>query len=101
MDVYLYIVITNGQTILLDESTPTLKFLLIKGGTLVFDRENPEIELNTEYILIVEGGKLEIGTEEEPYDSKAIITMHGNVRCTELPIFGCKVCNHFKCGVSL
>ena len=96
-----YIVITNGQTILLDESTPTLKFLLIKGGTLVFDRENPEIELNTEYILIVEGGKLEIGTEEEPYDSKAIITMHGNVRCTELPIFGCKVCNHFKCGVSL
>ena len=87
-----YIVITNGQTILLDESTPTLKFLLIKGGTLIFDRENPEIELNTEYILIVEGGKLEIGTEEEPYDSKAIITMHGNVRCTELPIFGCKVC---------
>ena len=86
-----YIVITNGQTILLDESTPTLKFLLIKGGTLMFDRENPEIELNTEYILIVEGGKLEIGTEEEPYDSKAIITMHGNVRCTELPIFGCKV----------
>ena len=89
-----YIVITNGQTILLDESTPTLKFLLIKGGTLMFDRENPEIELNTEFILIVEGGKLEIGTEEEPYDSKAIITMHGNVRCTELPIFGCKVINN-------
>ena len=86
-----YIVITNGQTILLDESTPVLKFLLIKGGTLMFDRTNPEIELQTEYILIVEGGKLEIGTEEEPYDSKAIITMHGNVRCTELPIFGCKV----------
>ena len=86
-----YIVITNGQTILLDESTPNLKFLLIKGGTLMFDRENPEIELNTQYILLVEGGKLEIGTEEEPYDSKAIITMHGNVRCTELPIFGCKV----------
>ena len=87
-----FIVITNGQTILLDKSTPTLKFLLVKGGTLIFDREQSEIELNTEYILLVEGGRIEIGTEDEPYDSKAIITMHGNVRCTELPIFGCKVC---------
>lgn len=34
---------------------------------------------------------LQIGTEEEPYDSKATITMHGHVRCTEMPIFGCKV----------
>ena len=89
-----YIVITNGQTILLDESTPILKFLLIKGGTLIFDKENPDIELQTEYILIVEGGKLQIGTEEEPYESKATITMHGNVRCTELPVFGCKVFLH-------
>ena len=90
-----YIVITNGQTILLDESTPILKFLLIKGGTLMFDKENPDIELQTEYILIVEGGKLQIGTEEEPYESKATITMHGNVRCTELPVFGCKVFLHY------
>ena len=86
-----YIVITNGQTILLDESTPVLKFLLIKGGTLMFDSEKTLIDLQTEYILLVEGGKLIIGTEEEPYESKAMITMHGNVRCTELPIFGCKV----------
>ena len=57
----------------------------------MFDRENPLIELQSKYILIVEGGALQIGTEEEPYDSKAIITMHGNVRCTEMPIFGCKV----------
>merc|ERR1719483_1010979 len=86
-----FIVITEGQTILLDESTPILAFLLIKGGKLMFDRENPEIELESKYILLVEGGVLEIGTEEEPYDSKAIITMHGNTRCIEMPVFGCKV----------
>ena len=57
----------------------------------MFDGENPEINLQSEYILLVEGGQLIIGTEEEPYESKAMITMHGNVRCTELPIFGCKV----------
>ena len=57
----------------------------------MFDGEASEIELQSKYILLVEGGQLEIGTEEEKYpaESKAIITMHGNTRCTEMPIFGC------------
>ena len=86
-----FIVITPGMTILLDTDTPVLKFLLINGGTLMFDEENPNIELQAEYILIAGGGSLQIGTEEKPYTSKATITMHGNVRCTEMPVFGCKV----------
>ena len=59
---------------MLDVSTPILAFLLIKGGKLMFDGEAPEIELQSKYILLVEGGQLEIGTEEEkcPADSKAI-----------------------------
>ena len=85
------IVITEGQTILLDTDTPVLKFLLINGGTLMFDKDAPSLELQTEYILVAGGGKLIIGTEEEPYENKATITMHGNVRCTEMPVFGCKV----------
>ena len=85
------IVITEGQTILLDTDTPILFFLLINGGTLMFDKEAPSIELQSKYILVAGGGKLIIGTEEEPYENKATITMHGNVRCTEMPVFGCKV----------
>ena len=85
------IVITEGQTILLDTDTPVLFFLLINGGTLIFDKEAPSIELQSRYILVAGGGKLIIGTEEEPYENKATITMHGNVRCTEMPVFGCKV----------
>ena len=83
--------ITEGQTILLDTDTPILFFLLINGGTLMFDKEAPSIELQSRYILVAGGGKLIIGTEEEPYENKATITMHGNVRCTEMPVFGCKV----------
>ena len=86
------IVITEGQTILLDTDTPILFFLLINGGTLMFDKEAPSIELNSKYILVAGGGKLIIGTEDEPYENKATVTMHGNVRCTEMPVFGCKVC---------
>lgn len=85
------IVITEGQTILLDTDTPILFFLLINGGTLMFDKEAPSIELQSKYILIAGGGKMIVGTEEEPYQNKATITMHGNVRCTEMPVFGCKV----------
>ena len=85
-----FIVVSEGQTILLDESTPKLKFLLIQGGTLIFDEEQPNIDLHSEFILLVGGGVLQVGTEEKPYESLASITLHGSVRCTELPIFGCK-----------
>ena len=86
-----FIVITPGMTILLDTNTPVLKFLLINGGTLIFDEEQADIELQAEYILIVGGGSLQVGTEEKPYQSNAVITMHGHVRCVEMPVFGCKV----------
>ena len=75
-----FIVITAGQTILLDTSTPILAFLLIDGGKLMYDREADGLNLQSKYILIINGGALEIGTEDEPYLNQASITMHGNVR---------------------
>ncbi|XP_068614929.1 fibrocystin-L-like, partial [Brachionichthys hirsutus] len=83
-----FAVITKGQTILLDISTPVLKMLLIQGGTLIFDEA--DIELQAENILITDGGHLQIGTEEAPFQHKAIITLHGHVRSVELPIYGAK-----------
>uniref|UniRef100_A0A8C5QTU9 Fibrocystin-L n=1 Tax=Leptobrachium leishanense TaxID=445787 RepID=A0A8C5QTU9_9ANUR len=81
-------VITQGQTILLDQSTPVLKMLLIQGGALVFD--DADIELQSENILITDGGVLQIGTEAAPFQHKAIITLHGHLRSTELPLYGAK-----------
>ncbi|CAJ0921028.1 unnamed protein product, partial [Ranitomeya imitator] len=81
-------VITTGQTILLDTSTPVLKMLLIQGGTLVFDEA--DIELQSENILITDGGSLQIGTEDAPFQHKAIITLHGHLRSLELPLYGAK-----------
>ncbi|KAM4688908.1 fibrocystin-L [Discoglossus pictus] len=81
-------VITKGQTILLDQSTPVLKMLLIQGGTLIFDEA--DIELQSENILITDGGHLQIGTEDAPFQHKAIITLHGHLRSPELPVYGAK-----------
>ncbi|XP_039978517.1 PKHD1 like 1, tandem duplicate 1 [Xiphias gladius] len=83
-----FTVITKGQTILLDTSTPVLKMLLIQGGTLVFDEA--DIELQAENILITDGGRLQIGQEGAPFQHKAIITLHGNLRSPELPVYGTK-----------
>ncbi|XP_052830942.1 fibrocystin-L [Octopus bimaculoides] len=59
-----------------------------KGGILEFDKK--DVELRAENILITDGGRLQIGTEEEPFQHKAIITMYGNLRSKELPIYGAK-----------
>ncbi|KAF0024292.1 hypothetical protein F2P81_023094 [Scophthalmus maximus] len=83
-----FAIITRGQTILLDTSTPVLKMLLIQGGTLVFDEA--DIELQAENILITDGGLLQIGKEGAPFQHKAIITLHGNLRSPELPVYGAK-----------
>ncbi|KAG8441692.1 hypothetical protein GDO86_010757 [Hymenochirus boettgeri] len=81
-------VITQGQTILLDQSTPVLKMLLIQGGSLMFDEA--DIELQAENILITDGGLLQVGTEAAPFQHKAIITLHGHLRSPELPVYGAK-----------
>ena len=60
------------------------------GGSLIFD-DNQDVELQAEYIIITGGGKLVIGTENKPFMHKATITMHGNCRSIELPIYGSKV----------
>ena len=86
-----FIVIEAGQEIVLDVTTPTLSFFLLNGGHLIFEREEDNLVLNSEFILLLNDGILEIGTEEEPYLNTATIMLHGNVRCIELPIYGCKV----------
>ena len=83
-----FVVISPNQTILLDISTPTLSFLLIQGK-LVFDEK--DIELNSEYILVTDGGVLQVGTEEEHFQHRAVIRIHGHARKPELPVYGTKV----------
>ncbi|XP_038070546.1 fibrocystin-L-like isoform X1 [Patiria miniata] len=83
-----FVIVPAGQTLLLDVTTPILKMLLIQGGQVIFDEA--DIELHAENILIVDGGLLQVGTEEEPFQHEATIMMHGHVRSQELPLFGAK-----------
>jgi hypothetical protein len=87
-----FVVVQKHQTLVLDINTPVLSFLLIQG-TLMFDgeAEDNQVELHSHGILIISGGSLIVGTEEEPFMSKTHIVLYGNALSTELPIYGSKV----------
>jgi hypothetical protein len=82
------VIVPEGQAILMDVSPPQL-FLVQIFGMLVFDRK--DLTLDATYIII-HGGTMEVGTEAEPFEHNAVITLHGDRRDTiELPFFGAKV----------
>jgi len=82
------VIIPEDQRVLLDISPPRL-FVLLVQGWLIFDRK--DLAVNATYIF-VPGGKMEIGTEDEPFLQKATITLHGDRFDTiELPHVGSKM----------
>lgn len=84
------VLIPAGQTVLLDVSPPLLELLIIEGA-LIFDDTSPEeVHLEASYIM-VRGGKLQIGTELNPFGGRARITLHCNRDCPEIPVYGAKV----------
>ncbi|CAG5089689.1 Oidioi.mRNA.OKI2018_I69.PAR.g12308.t1.cds [Oikopleura dioica] len=91
------VVVSTGQTLLLDESTELLAVLLIDGGTLIWDRQSG-IKLQAEYIIVTKDGHFEIGTEEDPFcldddgnRMTAEMVLFGHHRSIRLPIYGAKV----------
>lgn len=81
--------IPEGQTVLLDTSPAGILNLIVVQGQLIFD-DSTDLFLNAKYIFI-NGGGLQIGTEDEPFMHRAVITLHGNIRDPEIPIYGAKV----------
>lgn len=77
--------IDSGKTVYFDTTTPVLKALVIDNATLIFD-DSQDVALNVEYILVVNGGRLQVGTESSPFQHQAVITMYGHLRSIELPI---------------
>ncbi|MBT6043628.1 MAG: transmembrane domain-containing protein [Gammaproteobacteria bacterium] len=70
------VTIGAGMEVVLDVSPPALNGINLNGILIFADDE--ELELTTEWIL--NRGKLEIGTESDPYTGKATITLTDNVQ---------------------
>jgi G8 domain len=85
--------IPSGMHLLVDvSSTPVLNLVLVEGS-LIFppdDSDSSSLATFDATYIFVHGGYMEVGTEDFPYTSKLIITMHGDKYTPEIPIFGSK-----------
>ena len=85
--------IPPGMHLLVDvSSTPVLDLVLVEGS-LIFapDSTNSQtLQTFDATYIFVSMGYMEVGTEEFPYTSQLIITMHGDKFTPELPIYGSK-----------
>ncbi|MDY6984727.1 MAG: G8 domain-containing protein, partial [Pseudomonadota bacterium] len=74
------VAIDSGKEIVLDVSPPALGGITINGKLRFADEA--DLELSTEWIMI--HGELEIGTEAQPFQHKATITLTDNVKDEQL-----------------
>ena len=85
--------IPKGLNLLVDvDSTPLLNFVFVEESLIFAPDQDPLHErfFDAHYIF-VNGGLMEVGTEDYPYTSRITITMHSSVTDPYLPIYGNKV----------
>nr|XP_009942694.1 PREDICTED: fibrocystin [Opisthocomus hoazin] len=83
------ITIEEGRTLLLGTTTTILNLLHLKGGKLLFTGPGP-VELHAHYILISDGGELQVGSPEAPFHHKAHIYLYGSLHSPQLFPYGVK-----------
>jgi hypothetical protein len=85
--------VPTGLHLLVDvDSTPILNAVVVEGSLIFPSVDSDETHLRTfdAHYVYVSGGYLEVGTEDEPYRSRLIITMHGSKESPEIPTYGNK-----------
>lgn len=74
------------------DKSPVLSAVLVEGSLIFLPDPNPEHERHFDsHYIFVRNGTMEVGTEEHPYTSKCTITLHGDSKDPQLPIYGNKV----------
>lgn len=85
--------IPKGLHLLFDiDSSPVLSFINVEGSLIFAPDSDPNHQRTFDcHYILVKGGYMEVGTEENRYSSKLTITMHSSKYDPNLPIFGNKV----------
>ncbi|XP_027528473.1 fibrocystin isoform X1 [Neopelma chrysocephalum] len=83
------VTIEGGRTLLLGTSTSVLNLLHLKGGKLLFTGPGP-VELHAHYILVSDGGELQVGSTEAPFPHRAHIYLYGSIHSPPLFPYGVK-----------
>ena len=84
----------KGLSLLVDiDTSPELNLVIVDGGSIIFppDDDPSHVRSFDAVYIFIHNGYFEAGTEEFPYTSKLVITMHGEKFTPSLPIYGNKV----------
>ncbi len=79
------VTIARGMNVVLDVSPPALRSLTIQGKLSFADES--DLDLTTEWIY-VPGGELEVGTEADPFEHNATITLTDNFKDEDINTMG-------------
>ena len=72
------VVINPSEKVVLDKST-TVRGIIVNGGELIVeDRAGETIDLNADYVLVINGGLFQAGTETNPLDTDFTLTLEGD-----------------------
>lgn len=72
------VVINEGETVILDKSV-MVKGIIVNGGELIIeDDAELTIDVATDYLLVINGGLFQAGTEENPLDTNFTLTLEGD-----------------------
>ncbi|XP_063157380.1 fibrocystin [Candoia aspera] len=83
------VTVERGHILLLDTNTSILNMLHLKGGKLAFIGPGP-LELQAHYILVSDGGELQVGSPKRPFCGIARIHLHGSAYSKEFFPYGAK-----------
>ena len=88
------VAISKGINLLVDiQNSPKLNLIIADGGSIIFPSDDDPDHVRTfdaHYIFLNNGALMEIGTEDDPYTSKLVLTMHGQRYDPYIPKFGNK-----------
>mmetsp|Transcript_20181 Transcript_20181/g.37625 ORF Transcript_20181/g.37625 Transcript_20181/m.37625 type:complete len:2913 (-) Transcript_20181:48-8786(-) len=79
--------IPKGMTIFLDIPTAKLELLNIEGSLVALDEA--DLSIDAKWVFIKEG-KLQVGSEKEPFTHQFNLTLHGDRSTPQIPLFGNK-----------
>ena len=79
--------VPKGMVLLVDQSTPNLKTIIVEGSIVFADEQEMVIETGS---IIVNFGTFTAGTEKKPYTNLLTFVLHGGYYEKQLPGFGNK-----------
>lgn len=72
------VVIKPGETVVVDQDV-NVKGIIVNGGQLIIeDGANLEVNMSTDYLLVINGGLFQAGTEDDLLDTDFTLTLEGD-----------------------